>query len=85
MRIKSWKASLVISDPPHLRRLTMVWGRACAQHGVEYRLIATESPTWNAARWWRDKVWAKFVGMELLKLTYYTAVYEVRGLFLIAG
>jgi hypothetical protein len=36
-----WKTALVISDPPHLRRLDMVWGPACAQHGLEYRLIAT--------------------------------------------
>ena len=85
MRVKSWKTSLVISDPPHLRRLAMVWGRACARYGVEYRLIATESPTWHAAGWWRDKVWAKFVGMELLKLTYYTIVYEVPQLFHIVG
>jgi uncharacterized SAM-binding protein YcdF (DUF218 family) len=81
MKSQEWKSALVISDPPHLRRLAMVWGTACYQHGLEYRLIATESPTWNAARWWRDKVWAKFVGMELLKLTYYTVVYEVPQLF----
>lgn len=52
-----------------------MWERACAHHGLEYRLIATESPTWNASRWWHDKVWAKFVGMELLKFAYYTIVY----------
>lgn len=71
MKNRQWKTALVISDPPHLRRLAMVWATACARHGLEYRLIATESSTWNAARWWHDKVWAKFVGMELLKLSYY--------------
>jgi hypothetical protein len=53
----------------------MVWGPACARHGLEYRLIATDPPTWNASRWWHDKVWAKFVGMELLKLSYYAVAY----------
>lgn len=75
MKNHQWKTALVISDPPHLRRLVMVWGQACARHGLEYRLIATESPTWDASGWWRDKVWAKFVGMELLKLAYYAIGY----------
>ena len=75
MQNRRWKTALVISDPPHLRRLAMVWGPACAPFGLEYRLIATESSTWNASRWWNDKVWAKFVGMELLKLSYYAIVY----------
>ncbi|OAI49816.1 hypothetical protein AYO43_00105 [Nitrospira sp. SCGC AG-212-E16] len=75
MKTRQWKTALVISDPPHLRRLDMVWRPACAQHGLEYRLIATEPPAWNVSRWWSDKVWAKFVGMELLKLSYYTIAY----------
>lgn len=77
MRINRWHTSLVISDPPHIRRLKMVWGAACTRHGLECRLIATEPATWNPSRWWREQLWAKFVGMELLKLTYYTVVYEV--------
>lgn len=76
MRIKRWKTSLVISDPPHLRRLNMVWGPACTRHGLECRLIPTEPATWNPARWWGEGPWAKFVGMELLKLAYYSVVYE---------
>lgn len=75
MKSRKWSRALVVSDPPHLRRLAMVWGRACDQHGLGYRLIATEPPTWNASRWWHDKVWAKFVGMELVKFAYYTIVY----------
>ena len=75
MKSRLWKTALVISDPPHLRRLDMVWGPACARHGLEYRLIATKPPTWNASGWWHDKLWAKFVGMELLKLAYYAVVY----------
>jgi uncharacterized SAM-binding protein YcdF (DUF218 family) len=75
MKSRGWSSVLVVSDPPHLQRLAMVWGSACARHGLEYRLIATEPPTWDASRWWHDTVWAKFVGMEVLKLAYYTIVY----------
>ena len=75
MNTRQWKTALVISDPPHLRRLELVWGSACAQHGLQYRLIATEPTRWDASRWWHDPVWAKFVSMELLKLAYYTVAY----------
>ena len=75
MKDHQWRTALVISDPPHLRRLDMVWGAACARQGLEYRLIETKSPTWDASRWWRDTAWAKFVGMEVLKFAYYTIVY----------
>jgi hypothetical protein len=75
MTEQQWKSALVVSDPPHLRRLEMIWDRVAAQYGIEYRLIASEPKGWDAARWWRDKVWAKFVGMELVKLAYYTVVY----------
>jgi uncharacterized SAM-binding protein YcdF (DUF218 family) len=85
MRGKSWKTSLVISDPPHLRRLHMVWRPACARHDLECRLITTEPPTWNPSRWWREKTWAKFVGMELVKLAYYTVVYEIPDLIHLMG
>jgi hypothetical protein len=63
----------------------MVWGAACAQQGLECRLIATEPVTWNPSRWWREKTWAKFVGMELVKLAYYTIVYVVPDLIRLLG
>lgn len=75
MREQQWKSVLVVSDPPHLRRLEMVWRKMAARYGIEYRLIASEPPSWDPSQWWRDKVWAKFVGMELVKLAYYTVIY----------
>lgn len=81
MQNRRWKIALVVSDPPHLRRLAMVWGQACSRDRLECRLISTDPATWNPSQWWRERNWTKFVGMELLKLTYYTAVYEVPELF----
>lgn len=75
MQERRWKSALVVSDPPHLRRLEMIWSQVASRYGIEYRLIASEPPTWNAARWWEEKVWTKFVGMELVKLAYYAVVY----------
>lgn len=75
MKTRHWRSALVVSDPPHLRRLEMVWNKVASQYGIDYRLIVSEPQNWDAAQWWRDKVWAKFVGMELVKLAYYAAVY----------
>jgi len=75
MKSRQWKTALVVSDPPHLRRLAMVWGPACSQNDIQYHLISTEPSTWDPSAWWRDKVWAKFVGMELVKLAYYALAY----------
>jgi hypothetical protein len=77
MKIQGWKTALVVSDPPHLRRLAMVWGPACSERRLECRLISTDPATWSATRWWEDRRWAKFVGMELLKIPYYAAWYEI--------
>jgi len=85
MQSRRWKTALVISDPPHLRRLAMVWGPACSQSGLEYHLISTDPTTWNPSQWWKERHWAKFVGTELLKLAYYTVVYEVPEFFRIVG
>ncbi|MCP9456544.1 MAG: YdcF family protein, partial [Nitrospira sp.] len=75
MRERHWTSALVVSDPPHLRRLEMVWRQVAARYGIEYRLVASEPPTWNAGRWWEEKGWAKFVGLELVKLAYYAVAY----------
>ncbi|CUQ65402.1 conserved exported protein of unknown function [Candidatus Nitrospira inopinata] len=75
MKTQQWRSALVVSDPPHLRRLEMIWQKVASQYGIEYRLIASEPKGWDAAGWWREKVWAKFVGMELVKLAYYATVY----------
>lgn len=85
MENRRWKTALVVSDPPHLRRLALVWGPACSKSSLEYRLISTDPTTWNPSRWWRERHWAKFVGTELLKLTYYSVVYEVPELIRIVG
>ena len=42
----------------------MVWGPACSERRLECRLISTDPETWSATRWWNDRRWAKFVGME---------------------
>lgn len=69
-----WQRVLVVSDPPHLRRLQRIWVRTLRGSGVDFRLVASDMPEWNAARWWMHERSAQFVVTELVKIAYDMAV-----------
>src|SRR5512139_731297 len=69
-KARGWKRVLVVSDPPHLRRLDLVWGRAFQGSGIEYVLVASKPRWWEPGRWWRNRKSAQFVFMEYIKLVY---------------
>lgn len=71
MRVRNWQLVLVVSDPPHLRRLDWAWGKVFEGSGKEYRLIAAPLEGWDAGRWWQNDASARFVVTEVTKLTYY--------------
>lgn len=75
MRQKGWRSVLVVSDPPHMRRLSWAWRKVFAGSGVEFRLIASQMPGWKAESWWSNEKSAQFVLIELIKLMYYTINY----------
>lgn len=76
MRQKGWRRVLVVSDPPHLRRLDWVWGKTFAGTDKEYLLIAAMPSWWRSRAWWGDERSAKFVVNELGKLIYYRLKYS---------
>ena len=71
MRERNWRRVLVVSDPPHLRRLAWAWGKVFEGSGKEYRLIAAQLEGWDPGRWWQNESSARFVVMEVNKLAYY--------------
>lgn len=75
MKSNGWGSVLVVSDPPHMRRLSWVWGKVFSGTGLEYRLIAAPMPAWEAGAWWRNEKSGQFVLMELIKLGYYVAAH----------
>lgn len=75
MQRQRWRSVLVVSDPPHLRRLSWVWGKAFADSGLEYRLIASPMSGWEPQWWWMSEKSGQFVLMELIKLSYYFVTY----------
>jgi uncharacterized SAM-binding protein YcdF (DUF218 family) len=66
---------LVVSDPPHTRRLSWVWGKVFAGSGRTFTLVAADMEGWDAEHWWRTSPNAQFVFSEYIKLAYYFFTY----------
>jgi uncharacterized SAM-binding protein YcdF (DUF218 family) len=66
---------LVVSDPPHLRRLSWVWRKVFEGSGKEYVLVASNMENWDAEQWWRSSLTGQFVFAEYIKLAYYVMQY----------
>ena len=71
MRERKLERVLVVSDPPHLRRLSWVMAKVFAGSGKSYVLVAADDEEWDAEHWWRTSSNAQFVFGEYLKLVYY--------------
>ena len=71
MQERNWRRVLVVSDPPHLRRLAWAWGKVFKGSGKEYRLIAARLEGWDPRRWWQNDYSARYVMTEVNKLAYY--------------
>ena len=65
----------MVSDPPHMRRLSWVWGRVFAESGRHFTLVASDMEEWDAEHWWRISSNAQFVFAEYIKLAYYLFQY----------
>jgi uncharacterized SAM-binding protein YcdF (DUF218 family) len=72
-----WHSALVVSDPPHLRRINFCLQPVFKKAGLSYRLISSTVPTWQADRWWQEERWRQFCLDEVVKLFFYAVVYGV--------
>ena len=71
MEARGVKRVLVVSDPPHMLRLSYAWSRVFAGSGLSFSLVSSRPPWWSAWRWWANEYSRHFVGNEVLKLAYY--------------
>ena len=71
MEENGWRRVLVVSDPPHLRRLNWSFQQAFQGVRFEYRLVSSRPAWWSAERWWENSRARDFALSELVKLTYY--------------
>jgi uncharacterized SAM-binding protein YcdF (DUF218 family) len=72
---RGWNSVLVVSDPPHMRRLALAWSKAFAGTGKNYILVASAPAWWQERAWWQNERAAQFVIAEYIKLGYYLARY----------
>jgi uncharacterized SAM-binding protein YcdF (DUF218 family) len=73
MERDGWRRVVVVSDPPHLRRLDLAWSAVFAGSGREFVLVPAQAPWWHAMHWWQDERSAAFGINEAIKLAYYAA------------
>ena len=73
MRKEGWRTLVVVSDPPHMRRLAWIYGDVFGGSGLEYVLVASQPDWWQPDGWWRHEKSGQFVMQELIKLGYYAA------------
>lgn len=75
MQKKGWDTVLVVSDPPHMRRLFWAWSKVFAGSDKHFVLVSTNLEGWDAAHWWREQANVDFVMSEYAKLVYYRIVH----------
>ena len=77
MIAKGWTSAIVVSDPPHMRRLSWIFGElnnACV--GVKIQLAESNPTWWTADEWWSNDLSRKFVVSEVVKIIYYRWSYS---------
>jgi uncharacterized SAM-binding protein YcdF (DUF218 family) len=71
MEKQKWQRVIVVSDPPHMRRLAWTWNRVFEGSGLHYTLVPSVAAWWQPGEWWRDELSGSFVITEYIKLAYY--------------
>ena len=71
MQKQKWQSAIVVSDPPHMRRLSWTWARVFKDSGLHYVLVPSKAEWWVPGEWWKDEQSGAFVIMEYIKLAYY--------------
>ena len=71
MQKQKWQRVIVVSDPPHMRRLAWTWNRVFKGSGLHYVLVPSAAEWWVPGEWWRDELSGSFVITEYIKLAYY--------------
>ena len=72
MKENGWQQVIVVSDPPHMRRLKSVWKNSFSGTDKKFILIPSSPGWWDAANWWNNEKSAKFVVSEYIKILFYS-------------
>lgn len=75
LKQQGWNSVIVVSDPPHMRRLHWVWSKVFEGSGKKFVLVSSSPEWWIPAHWWGNDESKSFVVMEYVKLAYYIFKY----------
>jgi uncharacterized SAM-binding protein YcdF (DUF218 family) len=68
---QGWKTVVVISDPPHMRRLRLLWNAETGKGDLRVMLVATNPKWWSKSpRCWLNERCAQIVLLEAIKIAY---------------
>jgi len=76
LHANGWRSVIVVTDPPHLRRLTWVCKHVLSGANIKYTLVPTMPQWWDADHWWRNTKSRWFVIWEYIKLIGYRLLYS---------
>ncbi|QSA98929.1 YdcF family protein [Methylococcus sp. EFPC2] len=76
MKDNGWSHVLVVSDPPHLRRLSWIY-EAIVNGDMSFTLISSSPAWWIPHYWWKNSDAVSFALQELIKMIYYKFEYGV--------
>jgi uncharacterized SAM-binding protein YcdF (DUF218 family) len=72
MKERGWRKAIVVSDPPHIRRLTWTWSRAFRNDpDMSFVAVGSDAAWWDPNRWWLNEKSAQFIISEHVKFLYY--------------
>ena len=70
-----WTSVLIVSDPPHMLRMSWVYRQVFFHSNLRYRLVASEPEWWKPWLWWANANSSSFVLTEIVKYIYYRVKY----------
>ena len=75
MKSHQWQTVIVVSDPPHMLRLSFTWSKLFRAQRESFALVPTQPSWWKPWLWWANFRSFAFVFSEISKLVYYVTVY----------
>lgn len=72
-----WHSVIVISDPPHMQRLSMAWSKVTRGTELQFALVAAEPGWWKPWTWWESVHSRSLVLHELYKLLGFKVAIEL--------
>ncbi|MBL0174108.1 MAG: YdcF family protein [Ignavibacteria bacterium] len=62
-----WRSVIIISDPPHMRRLRRIYTRQLSSTPLVWHLDPVSLPYWRTEKWWCDRVAFEYGIRETVK------------------